>query len=202
MGEEGPEPQELMENVEHNAHEQHAGGQHKSKHLAPAVTAAVLAVGASIGSLLSGHAANEAILLQSKASDQWAYYQAKSTKSHLYELNKTLLECIADVNNVENNFQASSEKKAKTREIIDRFSSQKADFEKEKKEIEKEARKLEDESSHEFSKHQMFSFAVACFQIGIVVASVSILVDSGPFLLASIVTGVIALLLLVYGASM
>ena len=49
-----------------------------------AVTAAVLAVLAAIGSLLSGHAVNQAILEQTKATDQWAYYQTKSTKGHVY----------------------------------------------------------------------------------------------------------------------
>ena len=52
-----------------------------------AVTAAVLAVLAAIGSLLSaGHAVNQAILEQTKATDQWAFYQAKSTKSHVYQV--------------------------------------------------------------------------------------------------------------------
>jgi hypothetical protein len=101
--EEGPEPQEFLEHVEHSLHEKHEGHgeEHeeggsgaKNKHMRSAITAAILAVAAALGSLLSGHAANEAILLQTKASDQWTYYQAKSTKSHLYEVNKTLVEAL------------------------------------------------------------------------------------------------------------
>ena len=35
---------------------------------------------AAIAALLAGHAANEALLEQIKASDQWSYYQSKSIK--------------------------------------------------------------------------------------------------------------------------
>ena len=39
-----------------------------------AITAAVLAVLAAIGSLLSGYTVSQAILKQTQATDQWAYY--------------------------------------------------------------------------------------------------------------------------------
>ncbi len=200
--EEGPEPQELMEHVEHTVDEKEEGGsvgKHRPKHMKPAVAAAVLAVGAAIGSLLSGHAANEAILKQSQASDKWSYYQAKSTKSNLYEVNRTLLESIIDSNNLDHGGKDAS-RAARVKEIIDRFKTKTASYDAEKKQIEGEARALEEESNHAFAKHQMISFAVACFQIGIVVASVSILIDSSSFLIASIVAGVVGLALLAYGS--
>src|SRR5439155_1050266 len=57
------------------------------------VTAALLAVLASISALEAEHAAaeailakNDAVLWQSRASDEWAYRQAKSIKLHLQEL--------------------------------------------------------------------------------------------------------------------
>ena len=45
-----------------------------------ALTAAILAVFAAITALMAGHFANEAMIEQLKASDQWAYYQAKGIK--------------------------------------------------------------------------------------------------------------------------
>ena len=60
-----------------------------------AITAAVLAVLAACGSLLSGNAVNEAILGQTKATDQWAYYQAKSTKAQLYEVGGKLIQALS-----------------------------------------------------------------------------------------------------------
>src|SRR5262245_54886740 len=100
--EEGPEPQEWVERAAEEHHHDHAAA-HPDGHApegatpvprASAVTAAVLAVLAAIGSLLSGHAANQAILAQSKATDQWAYFQAKSTKGHLYEVAGDLIRVL------------------------------------------------------------------------------------------------------------
>src|SRR5215813_13755699 len=59
-------------------------------------TTALVAVFAAIAALQSGSYANEAllqkneaVLAQAKASDQWAYYQAKSVKSTIYATRAT-----------------------------------------------------------------------------------------------------------------
>src|SRR4029434_11020459 len=46
-----------------------------------ALSTAILAVLAAIAGLLSGEHANEAMMNQIEASDQWNYYQAKSIKA-------------------------------------------------------------------------------------------------------------------------
>jgi len=56
-----------------------------------ALSTAVLAVLAAISSLLSGKHANEAMMSQIQASDQWAYYQAKSIKAAVLDAKMTLL---------------------------------------------------------------------------------------------------------------
>src|SRR5215469_7406882 len=84
---------EIKEKIEQVS--EHAGW---NKYLA--ITTAILAVFAAIASLLSGSYANnallqknDAVLNQSKASDQWNYYQAKGIKKNLaesfYEQNQT-----------------------------------------------------------------------------------------------------------------
>src|SRR5690242_21287958 len=45
-----------------------------------ALSTAILAVLAAIASLLSGEHANEAMINEIEASDQWSHYQAKSIK--------------------------------------------------------------------------------------------------------------------------
>jgi hypothetical protein len=199
--EEGPEPQEFLEHVEHSLHEKHEehGEQHdeggadaKKKHMRSAITAAILAVFAALGSLLSGHAANEAILLQTKASDQWTYFQAKSTKGHLYEVNKTLVEALIQS-------KGNSTAVAPLAELTKSIDAKMKGYEKEKSLIEEKATELEKESAHEFAAHQMYSFAVACFQICIVIASVSILVDSPVLYKSSIGGGILGAALLVLG---
>src|SRR5881396_4106254 len=50
-----------------------------------ALSTAILAVLAAIASLLSGEYANEAMMSQIEASDQWSYYQAKSIKASVLD---------------------------------------------------------------------------------------------------------------------
>src|SRR6266853_1100193 len=66
----------LHEDVHHSA--EHSGAVWISW---VALSTAVLAVLAAIAGLLSGKHANEAMMNQIEASDQWSYYQAKSIKS-------------------------------------------------------------------------------------------------------------------------
>src|SRR2546429_3381736 len=87
MGREPLERQELLEE------EDLERPRERSLRTRVAVTAAILAVLASLSALQAERTAaesilskNEAVLAQSRASDEWAYRQAKSIKLHLQEL--------------------------------------------------------------------------------------------------------------------
>src|SRR6059058_4509644 len=56
-----------------------------------ALSTAILAVLAAIAGLLSGKHANEAMMNQIQASDQWGYYQAKSIKAAVLDVKMSLL---------------------------------------------------------------------------------------------------------------
>src|SRR3984885_7531937 len=72
------EPQELAERAEHGAHD---------SGMAPVtITMAVLAVFVAACSLMGHRTHTEEILLQNKATDQWAYFQAKDTPRHAFYL--------------------------------------------------------------------------------------------------------------------
>src|SRR5947207_14000457 len=86
MGRETLEPQELLEE------EDLERSRERSLRTRVAVTAAILAVLASLSALQAERTAaesilskNEAVLAQSRASDEWAYRQAKSIKQHLQD---------------------------------------------------------------------------------------------------------------------
>ena len=57
-----------------------------------AVTTILFAVCATLSTFKGGSYSTRAVLSQSKASNQWAYYQAKDLKSYLHELDKRGLE--------------------------------------------------------------------------------------------------------------
>jgi hypothetical protein len=69
-----------------------------------AISTALIAVLAAITSLLAGHHSNEALIEQIKASDQWAFYQAKGIKAEVASLNR------------DNYFRDSLEKKYKVQQ--------------------------------------------------------------------------------------
>jgi hypothetical protein len=76
---------------EHLEHAEHAAHENNPFISLVSITIALLAViAAIIGSLETVEsagaiiAANEAVLAQEKASDSWAFYQAKSVKKHIY----------------------------------------------------------------------------------------------------------------------
>jgi hypothetical protein len=84
-------PLEELENQEHMEHAEHAARGGGSLLAWVSITIALLAVLSAVVSSLetiaSGEALsqkNEAVLAQSKASDSWAFYQAKSLKKHIY----------------------------------------------------------------------------------------------------------------------
>src|SRR5467141_4581849 len=55
-----------------------------------ALSTAILAVLAAIAGLLSGSHANEAMMSQIEAADQWAFYQAKGIKAAVLDAKMTL----------------------------------------------------------------------------------------------------------------
>jgi hypothetical protein len=191
--EEGPEPQEWLEKASeehHHGHTHEEGGRGRDMTVS-AVTAAVLAVLAAFGSLLSGNAVNQAILDQTRATDQWAYYQAKSTKEQLYEVGGKLIQALSSSRE-----PAASDVHAS---MLQEFHSQKGRYEAEKEEIKKEAEHLEAESRHAFHKHHQFALGIACFQVGIVLASVSILVRIRAIYYLSVLSGAAGLVWLILG---
>jgi len=70
----------LHEEIHHSA--EHSGEKWISW---VALSTAILAVLAAIAGLLSGKHANEAMMSQIEASDQWSYYQAKSIKASVLD---------------------------------------------------------------------------------------------------------------------
>jgi hypothetical protein len=57
-----------------------------------ALATVIVALGATLSTLRVGSFSNRSILRQTQASDQWAYYQAKSIKGYLYDILKEKLE--------------------------------------------------------------------------------------------------------------
>ncbi len=193
--EEGPEPHEWVERAAEEHHHGHEEGHEGSTGTmtVSAVTAAILAVAAAIGSLLSGHAVNQAILEQTRATDQWAYYQAKSTKGHVYLVAGEIVKALTPGAGPGT---AAIDSRGRAIEL---FQQEAERYDREKEEIRQEAEKLEADSRHEFHKHHQFALGIACFQVGIVLASVSILVRLRTIYYLSLLAGAVGVVWTAFG---
>src|ERR1700728_3409691 len=120
---------ELKEHAEEAAHE---------PSLAPVtLTMAILAVVIATVTLLGHRAHTEEVLLQTRATDQWAYYQAKEIRRRSYELFLDQLSVFS---------LQPSPTVAKTKQ---KYEQQLARYESEQKDIEDQAKKAEDEVKKE-----------------------------------------------------
>jgi hypothetical protein len=141
-----------------------------------ALSTAILAVLAAIAGLLSGQHANEAMMNQIEASDQWNYYQAKSIKASVLDAKMSLAS------------SASEEDRQKT-----------ARYEEEQKEIQKKAREDEAEAKSNFQRHEVYARAVTMFQIAIAIAAISALTRKRHFWIVSLLFGAVGCVFLVLG---
>src|SRR6266567_3883464 len=148
------------------------------------ITTAILAVLAAIASLRAGTTVNmalvlktEAARLQSEASDQWAYYQAKGVKSAVQEASRTPWLSIG------------KQPPAVYEEKMRRYGEEQEEIQNKAREKERERDERLKESDHLLHKHHGFASAVALFQVSIALGAVAALTRSRPVWFGSLLTG-------------
>jgi hypothetical protein len=160
-----------------------------------ALTTAIYAVVLAITALGGNKTMKEMLLSQQQSSDQWAFYQAKVIREHLYRSQKMRLEFDL----LERSDRMKPEVKGKLGNLIKKMDEEEARYNTEKKEIEKEAKKLEQERDHNRAKDPYFEFAEVLLQIAIVMASVAILSSSHPVFFFSMISACLGAILSVNG---
>jgi len=121
-----------------------------------AVSTALMAVFAALGSLTAGHHSNEALIEQIKASDSWSHYQAKGIK---LEVSKSAL--------LQYNL-AKVEPPAELKENPARYKTEQAD-------LMKEAKDAEEKSEQHLQRHVTIARSVTLFQIAIAISAIAML---------------------------
>jgi hypothetical protein len=164
---------EMQEHAEHSAHDPSL--------LPVTFTMAVLAVVLAATTLLGHRAHTEEILLQSKATDQWAYYQAKNIREHGYELFLDFL----SVSVVKDAAQAQK--------VKEKYSQEVERYKEELKEIDKEARSFESEGVTAQRRANRFDLGEVCLDAAIVIASLTLLTKRRQFWQLGILMGVAGL---------
>jgi hypothetical protein len=137
---------------------------HRDPSLIPVtLSMAILAVVLAAISLLGHRAHTEELLLQNKATDQWAYFQAKNIRRHTYELFLDLLSVISPEDS-----EAAGKLKEKYGSEIKRYKDEQND-------IESEAQQLEEEVATQRHKANRFDLGEVCLEVGIILTSLTLL---------------------------
>lgn len=154
-----------------------------------ALTTVVLAVCATLSTFKGSSYSTRAVLSQTQAANQWSYYQSKSIKGYLYEIQKEELETEIAANEGSWAPRADSLYRA----LAGEYSAIMSRYGAEKDSIGAQARLLEARRDHAQSHSQMFGLAVIFLQIGILLSSIAALVKQKPVWLLGLACGVIGL---------
>ncbi len=138
-----------------------------------ALTTAIFAVLLAITSLGGGKAMKEMLLSQQQASDQWAFYQAKVIREHIYRGQKETLE----LDLLEKGY-LQPEVKKRYEERLKQMALEESRYAKDKQGIKEKAEHFEHERDLYRAKDPYFEYAEVLLQIAIVLASIAILAHS------------------------
>lgn len=131
-----------------------------------ALTTVVIAVCATLSTFKGGGYSTRSVLMQNQASDQWAFYQAKSIKEALAEMERGQLEREAARGGA-----SAADMAARVAACNDRI----AKYKQEKGKIQEQAQKLEKERDDAQRHGRPFGLAVIFLQIAILLSSVAAL---------------------------
>lgn len=151
---------------------------------AVALTTAVLAALAAVAALRAGATVNQALVLkteatrlQSEASDQWAYYQAKGVKAAVQEATRASWLAIG------------KEPPPDHADRARRYAAEQQAIAEAAREKEKERDARSREADHLLHQHHRFAAAVAFFQVAIAVGAVAALTRQRLVWLGSLAIG-------------
>jgi hypothetical protein len=127
------------------------------------LTLSILAVLVAGVTLLGHRTHTEELLLQARATDQWAFYQAKNIRRHNYEMFSDLLSVVKG----ENPGQVAA--------LREKYKTELERYGKEKEEIQTEAKALEKERDVQRSKADRFDAGEGLLEIALIISSITLL---------------------------
>lgn len=148
------------------------------------LTMAIVAVLLAVVTMLGHRTHTESVLLQTRATDQWAYYQAKNIRAHMYEANSQMAAALGpQAAKLGEDFKTRGEK-------------QRTDAEN----IRANAEKMESETLATERKATHYNLAEIFFEIGIVLCSISLLAGASLYWRLSFLSTLIGIVIAARGA--
>jgi hypothetical protein len=164
-----------------------------------AITTVIIVVCATLSTFKGGGFSNRALMNQTSASDQWAFFQAKSLKGYIFEMQKDNLELQAELLNKSNPTHGVL---AKYQEKIASYNQKIKQYEGEKAEITLKAKEFETQRDDCKLHASAFGIAVIFLQISILLSSISALSKRKYVWYLSLLVGVVGIVYFINGFSM
>jgi hypothetical protein len=158
----GPHDHEL-EHATQNAHEGHGGSMTNQIAMFTAIIATVGAIFSYMGGATQANAGmykNNAALKKAEASNQWNYFQAKSTKQALAELARDM---------------AAEAAKEKYQAKVDRYEKEKGEIKVVADKLEEESKEWDHQSDEQMHQHHRWAQATTVLQVSIALAAIALL---------------------------
>jgi hypothetical protein len=156
-----------------------------------AISTVIIVVCATLSTFKGGGYSNKSLMNQTSASDQWAFYQSKSLKSYVFEMQKDNLELQSELIK---NSNPSKEVLTKYEEKLASCAKKIHQYELDKEEISRTAKKFESERDDCKLHASAFGIAVIFLQISILLSSISALAKKKYVWLLSLLVGAIGII--------
>ncbi len=124
---------------------------------------------------------NEATFNQAQASDQWAFFQAKSIKQNLYEI---------DRDQMARSGTTEAEGLNKVKQKIDKYEKEKAEISKEAKKFEAAREEARKKAASAADHSKEMGLAITIFQVAIALGGICLVVKKKPLWFLSLALGI------------
>jgi Domain of unknown function (DUF4337) len=178
----------MSEGIEMPEHEEHE--KHHPLTVPVTVSIAIIAVLGAIVTLMGHRSHTEELLLQAKASDQWAYYQAKNIRLHE-------MEAVADMLAV-----LSPSDKEKVVTVHEKYVKEVERYEKDKDTISDQAKELEADRDKVSHRADRFDAGEVFLEMGLVICSITLLTKKRFFWFSGITIAAVGVLIAATGLLM
>ena len=146
------------------------------------LTISIMAVLVAGATLLGHRAHTEELLLQSQATDQWAYYQAKNGRYHGMQTTADLIGTLVPRD------------KDKAETLLKKYEKEIERYDSDKEDISEKAKELEKERDVVRRRADRFDGGEALLQIGLVICSITLLTKKKGFWIGGVVVGALGVL--------
>jgi hypothetical protein len=187
------EKAEVQEEIKAEALQKEISDKEKAKWLNYlSISTVLIALCATLSTYYGSNHSSQSMLCQMQASDQWAFFQSKSIKEYMYEVQLTSME--TELLNPQTSAAAENIHKNK-----EEYSRNIAKYKTEKAKISADAKHLEAQRDDSQKHGNAFGLAVVFLEVSILLSSIAALLKKKPLWYVSMIPGLVGMIYFING---